>query len=50
MNGGKGIELIHTKFFRKILCVNKSTNLLSLYGELGRVPLNVLRKVKMIRY
>ena len=50
MNEGKDIEIIHTKFLRKILCVNKSTNLVGLYGELGRVPLNVLRKVNMIRY
>ena len=50
MNDGKDIEIIHTKFLRKILCVNKSTNLVGLYGELGRVPLNVLRKVNMIRY
>ena len=27
MNDGKDIELIHTIFFRKLLCVNKSTNL-----------------------
>ena len=50
MNDGKDIELIHTKFLRKLLCVNKSTNLVGLYGELGRVPLNVMRKVHMIRY
>ena len=42
MNDGKDVEIIHTKFSRKILCVNKSTNLVGLYGELGRVPLNVL--------
>ena len=48
MNDGKDIELIHTKCLRKILCVNKSTNLVGLYGELGRAPLNVMRKVHMI--
>ena len=31
MNDGKDIELIHTKFLRKLLCVNKSTNLVGLY-------------------
>ena len=46
----KDIEQIHTKFLRKILCVNKSTNLTGLYGEVGRVPLNIIRKVSMFRY
>ena len=50
LHEGKGIENIHTKFLRKILCVNKSTNLVGLYGELGRVPLQVLRKINMFRY
>ena len=43
------IELVHTKFLRRILNVKKSTNLTTLYGELGRVPLMVFRKV-MIKY
>lgn len=49
-NEGKDIELIHTKFLRKLLCVNKSTNLVGLYGELGRVPLSIMRKIHMFRY
>ena len=44
---GKDIEQVHTKFLRKILCVNKSTKLAGLYGELGRVPPSVMRKVYM---
>ena len=47
---GKDIEQVHTKCLRKILCVNKSTNLAGLYGELGRVPLNVIRKIHIFRY
>ena len=50
LNESKDIEIIHTKFIRKILCVNKSTNLAGLYGELGRVPLQVMRKIHMFRY
>ena len=50
LNDGKDIEIVHTKFLRKILCVNKSTNLAGLYGELGRVPLQVIRKINMFRY
>ena len=41
----KDIEIVHTKFCRKILCVKKSTNLTGLYGELGRVPLLINRKL-----
>ena len=46
----KDIENVHLIFFRKLLCVNKSTNLSGLYGELGRVPLIIVRKVHMFRY
>lgn len=44
------IELIHTKFLRRILGVKKSTNLAALYGELGRVPIQIFRKVNILRY
>ena len=47
---GKDIEIIHTKFCRKVLCVRQSTNLCSLYGELGRVPFYITRKINIIRY
>ena len=49
----KDIEHVHLKYLRKLLCVNKSnliTNLSGLYGELGRVPLIIIRKVHMFRY
>ena len=46
----KDIEIVHTKFCRKILCVKKSTNLTGLYGELGRAPLLINRKLNMIKY
>ena len=49
LNEGKDVEQIHTKFLRKILCVKKSTNLCGLYGELGRVPLAIMRKIHMFR-
>ena len=46
----KDIEMVHTKFCRKILCVRQSTNVNGLYGELGRVPLYITRKINMLRY
>ena len=47
---GKDIELIHTKLCRWILHVRKSKNLSGLYGELGRVPFHITRKIRMIMY
>ena len=47
---GKNIEIIHTKFLRKILCVRKSTNLTALYGELGRMPMHIMQQINMIKY
>ena len=44
------IELIHTKFLRVILGVKKSTNLAALYGEVGRVPMSIMRKLNIIKY
>jgi hypothetical protein len=49
-NQAKSIELIHTKFCRKILCVKKSTNLSGLYGELGRMPLLIQRQINVLKY
>ena len=42
----KEIENVHTKFLRKILGVRNSTNLIGLYGETGRVPLQIIKKKK----
>ena len=39
MYEAKDVEMLHTKFCRWILQVEKSTNLSGLYGELGRAPL-----------
>ena len=47
---GTDIELIHTKFLRRVLGVKKSTNLTALYDELGRVSLATFRKTIMIKY
>ena len=46
LSEGLFLELIHTKFLRRILCVRKSTNLVGLYGELG----SLICKVNMLRY
>ena len=50
MHEASDIEMIHTKFLGRMLGVKKSTNLSALYGETGRVPLSVFRKIIMIKY
>lgn len=50
MNPATDIEMIHVRFLRYILGAKKSTNLSALYGELGRVPLSIYRKVNLIKY
>ena len=50
MYEAKDVEILHNKFCRWTLNVRKSTNLVGLYGELGRPPLCILRKIIMIRY
>ena len=50
MHDASDIELIHTKFLRRILGVKKSTNLAALYVELGQIPLAVTQKINMIKY
>ena len=49
-NDGTDLELVHCKFLRKILCVQKSTNLDRLYGETGRCPMNIHRRILMFKY
>ena len=50
MHQARDNEIVHTKFCRWILHVKKSTNLTGLYGELGRVPMIVNRKIIMVKY
>ena len=47
---GSDVESILTKFCRKILLVKKSSNLDALYGELGRIPLKLQRKLITLKY
>ena len=49
-NTANDIEMIHKKFCRKILKVKKSTNVTAIYGELGRIPYRIIRKIKMVNY
>ena len=44
------LELIHTQFLRTIIQARKSTPLYMIYGELGRYPIKIAIKNKMINY
>jgi hypothetical protein len=44
------IESLNSKFCRKVLGVRQSTNLDALYGELGRLPLYIHRKLLILKY
>ena len=44
------VEAVHNKYCRKLLFVRSSTNLEAIYGELGRLPMYVYRKLKMIKF
>jgi hypothetical protein len=44
------VEQVHLKFCRYVLGVKKSTNTVALYGELGRMPLIVFRKLRILKY
>lgn len=47
---GIDIEYVHTKFLCKVLRVHKSTNVSALYSEIGRPPMNIIRKLNMMHY
>ena len=44
------IEKVHLKFLKQILGVRQQTCNMAVYGELGRVPLIVIRKVRILKF
>ena len=44
------IEKVHLRFLKRLLGVRQQTCNMAVYGELGRVPLYVTRKIRIIRY
>lgn len=44
------IEVVHISFLRQFLGVRRSTHLLAIYGESGRLPLFYFGILRMLRY
>ena len=44
------IENVHKEFLRKLTGACKSTPLYMLYGELGRYPLEIIIKTRMVSF
>ena len=47
---GPDLERVHVKFLKQILGVRPQTPNVAVYGELGRFPLAVVRKVNIIKH
>ena len=47
---GRDIEKVHTRFCKMILKVKNSTSNFMTYTELGRVPLVIHRKLRILKY
>ena len=44
------VEAVHLNFLKQLLKVRSQTNSAMVYGELGRVPLIIKRKERILRY
>ena len=44
------LEIIHRKFCKFALKVSTNSTNLAVYGELGRVPISISRKVQAVKY
>ena len=44
------IERVHLKFLKQIFCVKPQTSNITVHGELGRVPLSIIRKERILKY
>ena len=47
---GLSQKRVHLRFLKQVLGVRQQTCNMIVYGELGRVPLYVLRKVRIVKY
>ena len=45
----KDVEKVHTDFCKRILNVKGTTSNYMIYSELGRVPLHIIRKIRIMK-
>ena len=41
---------MHLRFLKSILGVRKQTSYIAVYGELGRIPMCAVRKIRILKY
>lgn len=46
----RDVELVHNRFCKYVLNLGKNTPTSFLYGELGHLPMYIVRKFKIIKY
>lgn len=44
------VERVHLKFLKQLLGVRSQTSNNAVYGEVGRVPLSVIRKIRILKF
>ena len=49
-HSGPNVEAVHLKFLKQLLKVRLQTSSAMVYGELGRVPLIIKRKERILKY
>ena len=50
VNNADSTERVHKKFCKSVLNVKSSTNSFAIYGELGRFPLIIERRIQIVKY
>jgi hypothetical protein len=50
LHNAPDIEHVHKKFLKQLLGVRQQTANAAVYGEFGRVPLLILRKIRVVKY
>ena len=49
-NNVNDIEKIQIRFYKNLLGLNRNTSNISVFGKLGRYPLNIIIKERILKY
>ena len=50
IHNSQDIERVHLRFLKQLLNVRQQTSNMTEYGELGRVPFYIIRKIQIVKY